>query len=39
MILKYMHEPGSSSSSEEFLREADDEEALHKRLLNETTKK
>ena len=35
-----MHEPVASSSSEESLGEADNEEALHERLLTyETTKK
>ena len=34
MILKYMHEPVASSSSNESLGEVDDEEALHERLLS-----
>ena len=33
MILKYMHGHVASSSSEESLGEADNEEALHERLL------
>ena len=40
MILKYMHEPVASSSSDASLGEADDEEALHEYLLRyETMKK
>ena len=33
VIMKYMHEPVASSSSDESLGEANDEEALHERLL------
>ena len=32
VILKYMHEPVASSSSDESLGEVDDEEALHEQL-------
>ena len=39
-ILKYMHEPVASSSSDESLGEVDDEETLHECLLSyETMKK
>ena len=34
MILKYLHEPAASSSSDESLGEVDDEETLHERLLS-----
>ena len=40
VILKYMHEPVASSSSDESLGKVDDEEALHECLLSyETMKK
>ena len=39
MILKYMHEPVASSSSDESLGEVDDEEALHEQLLSYETEK
>ena len=37
MILKYMHEPVVSSSSDESLGEVNDEEALHEPLLSYET--
>ena len=37
MILKYMHKPVASSSSEESLGEADDEEGLYERLVWESS--
>ena len=37
MILKYMHEPVASSSSDESLGEVNDEEALHECCLSYET--
>ena len=39
MILKYMHEPVASGSSDESLEEVNDEEVLHERLLSYETMK
>ena len=39
MILKHMHEPVASSSSDESLGEVDDEEAHHECLLSYETMK
>ena len=39
MILKYMHEPVASSSSDKSLREVENEEAHHERLLSYETMK